>query len=75
MEPRIPKGFFERPKRGFNLPFKSWIRHRRELLDGALDRLADARVIRRPRRPQLTNEQTWTLLTLDGWLRQSGATL
>ncbi len=73
MEPRIPPGFFDRPKRGFNLPFKSWVRRRRDLLDGALDRLADARVIRRPRRPALTNEQTWTLLTLDRWLSDSGA--
>ncbi len=73
MAPRIPPGFFDRPKRGFNLPFRSWVRSRRELLEGALDRLADARVIRRPRRPALTNEQTWTLLTLDGWLTRSGA--
>ncbi len=75
MEPRIPAGFFDRPKRGFNLPFKSWVRQSSGLLDSALDHLADAGVIRRPRRPQLTNEQTWTLLTLDGWLRQSGASL
>ncbi|MDX1502244.1 MAG: asparagine synthase (glutamine-hydrolyzing) [Thermoanaerobaculia bacterium] len=73
MEPRIPEGFFDRPKRGFNLPFKTWVRKRRGLLDGALDRLADARVIRRPRRPALTNEQTWTLLSLDRWLTASGA--
>lgn len=75
MEPRIPPGFFDRPKRGFNLPFKSWVGRRRGLLEAALDRLADARVIRRPRRPALTNEQVWTLLTLDSWLVQSGATV
>jgi asparagine synthase (glutamine-hydrolysing) len=73
MEPKIPPGFFDRPKRGFNLPFKSWVQRRSGLLDSALDRLADARLIRRPRRPALTNEQTWTLLTLDSWLRQNGA--
>ena len=75
MEPRIPKGFFDRPKRGFNLPFKSWVARRDGVLEGALARLADAGVIRRPRRPRLTNEQTWTLLALDSWLTRSGASL
>jgi asparagine synthase (glutamine-hydrolysing) len=75
MEPKIPPGFFDRPKRGFNLPFKSWVRRRAGVLSSALDRLADARLIHRPRVHDLTNEQTWTLLTLDSWLRQSGATL
>ncbi len=75
MEPRIPPGFFDRPKRGFNLPFKDWVQKRPEIVSGALDRLADSRIIRRPRRPRLTNEQTWTLLTLDSWLRQTGATV
>jgi asparagine synthase (glutamine-hydrolysing) len=73
MEPRIPAGCFERPKRGFNLPFKSWARRRPELLDCALERLAGAGIIQRPRAPDFTNEQTWTLLTLDRWLTQSRA--
>ncbi len=73
MAPRIPPGFFDRPKRGFNLPFKSWVQRRPGIVDGALDRLADSRIIQRPRRPRLTNEQTWTLLTLDSWLRRNGA--
>ncbi len=73
MAPKIPPGFFDRPKRGFNLPFKSWVQKHPGMVDGALDRLADAAIIRRPRRPALTNEQIWTLLTLDSWLAQTGA--
>ena len=73
MEPRIPDGFFDRPKRGFNLPIKTWVRSRPELLDSALARLTEAGVIRRPSAPRFTNEQTWSLLALDRWLTQSGA--
>ncbi len=73
MEPRVPDGFFERPKRGFNLPIKTWARNRPELLAGALARLTEAGIIHRPRAPRFTNEQTWTLLALDRWLKLSGA--
>ncbi len=72
MEGRIPPGFFDRPKRGFNLPFRTWVAKRRGLLPGALDRLAEAGWIRRPRWPSLTNEQTWTLVALDRWLAVHG---
>lgn len=75
MQDRIPEGLFDRPKRGFNLPIADWVRSRPELLSGALDRLADRRIIRRPRLHGFTNEQTWTLLCLDRWLEQSGARL
>ena len=73
MEPRIPEGYFDRPKRGFNLPIRSWAQKNGRLMAGALDRLADMRIIRRPRMARFTNEQTWSLLSLDAWLRQSGA--
>jgi len=75
MEDRIPPGIFDRPKRGFNLPVADWLRRRPELLSAALDRLADRKIIRRPRVFRFTNEQTWTLLFLDRWLEQSGAEL
>jgi asparagine synthase (glutamine-hydrolysing) len=73
MEPRVPPGFFDRPKRGFNLPIGEWASRRPELLDTALDRLDDAGIIRRPSFARLTNEQTWTLLSLDRWLTLTGA--
>jgi asparagine synthase (glutamine-hydrolysing) len=73
MEERLPRGLFEQPKRGFNLPIRRWVARRPELLRGALDRLAEADVIRRPRLFGVTNEQAWTLLTLDRWMTTSGA--
>ena len=72
MEPRLPPGHLARPKGGFNLPIRRWVRRRPELLRGALDRLADARIIRRPRFASLSSEQIWTLLVLDRWLTDSG---
>jgi asparagine synthase (glutamine-hydrolysing) len=70
MEGRVPDGFFDRPKRGFNLPIRNWVRRDPELLAGALARLTRAGLIRRLRRPSLTHEQTWSLLVLDRWLSQ-----
>ena len=70
---RVPEGLFDRPKRGFNLPIRRWVSRRPELLRGALDRLAEAGLIRRPRIFRFTGEQAWTLLTLDRWMTDSGA--
>ena len=73
MAERVPAGLFERPKRGFNLPVRRWVARRPRLLDDALDRLAEAGVIRRPRALGFTGEQAWALLTLDRWMTSSGA--
>lgn len=73
MAERVPAGIFDRPKRGFNLPIRRWVARRPRLLRDALDRLAEAGIIRRPRALGFTGEQTWALLTLDRWMTSSGA--
>ena len=73
MEDRVPAGLFDAPKRGFNLPIGSWAQRHPGLLNGALDRLAEGRIIRRPSNPRFTNEQTWSLLVLDRFLDLAGA--
>jgi len=68
MEPRLPVGHLDRPKGGFNLPIRRWVKRRPDLLRGALDRLADAKIIRRPRITSFSSEQIWTMLVLDRWM-------
>ena len=73
MHDRVPPGLFDRPKRGFNLPIRRWLAKRPELLGDAIDRLAEAGLIRRPRALGFTGEQAWTLLALDRWMTASGS--
>jgi asparagine synthase (glutamine-hydrolysing) len=73
MDGRVPAGLFDAPKRGFNLPIGSWTRRHPGLLDGALERLARAAIIRRLRGARFTNEQTWSLLVLDRFLERNRA--
>jgi asparagine synthase (glutamine-hydrolysing) len=72
MADRVPPGHFELPKRGFNLPIRQWLRRHPDLLERALDRLADAGLIRRPRWAHFKGEQAWALLVLDRWVTASG---
>jgi asparagine synthase (glutamine-hydrolysing) len=72
MEPRLPPGHLDGPKGGFNLPIRRWIKKRPELLRGALDRLADGKIIRRPRFANFSSEQIWTMLVLDCWMTENG---
>ncbi len=68
--PRLPPGHHHRPKRGFNLAIRSWVRRRPGMLRGALARLAANGLIRKPPIFRPNNEQTWSLLVLDRWLRR-----
>jgi asparagine synthase (glutamine-hydrolysing) len=72
MTDRVPPGHFDSPKRGPNLPIRNWVRRHPGLLHGALDRLADAGLIRRPRFFSFKSEQAWVLLVLDRWLTSCG---
>ncbi len=71
MGDRFPPGHLNEPKRGFNLPIRRWARRNPAIFTDALDRLAEAGVIRRPRLVHVGNEQTWSLLVLDRFLHGS----
>ena len=73
MEPRLPPGHFDRPKRCFNLPIRRWVRRHPHRLRLALDRLAGAGIIVPPRRARFGNEQYWMLLSLERWMSHAGA--
>jgi asparagine synthase (glutamine-hydrolysing) len=72
MEPRLPAGHLDRPKGGFNLPIRRWIKSHAELLRAARNRLADARILRRPLFARFSSEQVWTILVLDRWMTDNG---
>ncbi|MCC7462563.1 MAG: asparagine synthase (glutamine-hydrolyzing) [Gammaproteobacteria bacterium] len=68
MAPRLPPGHLERPKSGFGLPVRRWLKANPHLLALASGRLQDARVLRRPIPANF--RRLWSLLVLDRWLAQ-----
>ena len=68
LEPRLPAGHLDRPKIGFNLPIRRWLRSRPNILRGAMDRLVEADIVRKPQLMHLGGEQIWSLLVLDKFL-------
>jgi len=72
MEPRVPPGLFDQPKKGFGLPIRDWVSREPNLLRGAFDRLTKAGILRGGSIPWLDNDQTWSLLVLDQWMRDAG---
>ncbi len=72
MEKRAPAGLFDRPKKGFGLPIRAWVGREPELLASAFGRLTRAGVLRGGSIPRLDNDQTWSLLVLDQWIRDAG---
>jgi asparagine synthase (glutamine-hydrolysing) len=72
METRAPAGLFDRPKKGFGLPIRAWVARQPDLVEGAFDRLTRGGILRGGRIPRLDNDQTWSLLVLDQWMRDTG---
>ena len=65
MTPRLPAGHLDRPKSGFGLPVRGWIKRHPELLSQAVRRLMDRGVLRRPVGTGF--RRAWYLLVLDRW--------
>ncbi len=65
MEPRLPPGYLNRPKSGFGLPVRSWIKSNPAVLDGAVRRLMERGVLQRPVSREF--RRAWYLLVLDRW--------
>ncbi len=65
MEPRLPAGHLERPKSGFGLPVRSWIRRNPRLLADAGRRLMERGVLRRAVNTEF--RRAWYVLVLDRW--------
>ena len=65
MEPRLPPGHLNRPKSGFGLPVRAWIRSHPRLFEEAVARLVARGILRRP----VTTEfrRAWQILVLDRW--------
>jgi asparagine synthase (glutamine-hydrolysing) len=66
MRPRLPAGHAERPKRGFGLPARAWIRAHPQLWKAAIARLLERGVLRAPVSSDF--RRAWSLLVLDRWL-------
>jgi asparagine synthase (glutamine-hydrolysing) len=66
MRPRLPPGHAERPKRGFGLPARAWIRAHPQLWKAAIARLLERGVLRAPVSSDF--RRAWSLLVLDRWL-------
>ncbi|MCB1056667.1 MAG: asparagine synthase (glutamine-hydrolyzing) [Acidobacteria bacterium] len=68
IEQRLPAGYLDRPKSGFNLGIRRRVRRHRGLWKEARERLYDSGVVGTRRLLDLTNDQIWALLVLDRWL-------
>jgi asparagine synthase (glutamine-hydrolysing) len=70
LDGKVPREILERPKKGFSMPVRAWIRQRPRILEEALRRLSEAGVLRSPRPRRFDSEQIWSLLVLDRWLNR-----
>jgi asparagine synthase (glutamine-hydrolysing) len=65
MEPRLPPGHLDRPKSGFGLPLRSWLKRNPSLLEDAVRRLRERGVLRRAVHSDF--RRAWYILVLDRW--------
>jgi asparagine synthase (glutamine-hydrolysing) len=65
MAPRLPPGHLERPKSGFGLPVRAWIRRHPHILRGAVRRLMDRGVLAHSVSTDF--RRAWFILVLDCW--------
>ena len=71
LQPRLPPGVLDRPKIGFSMPVRRWVKRQPELLRAALGRLYERGLLKSPKKPYLNSEQTWSLLVLDRFLERN----
>jgi len=65
MAPRLPPGHLDRPKSGFGLPVRHWIRRNPGLLAQAVGRLRERGILQTDVGTEF--RRAWYLLVLDRW--------
>ena len=65
MAPRLPPGHLDRPKSGFGLPVRNWIRRNPQRLAAAVARLRERGVLQTGVSTEF--RRAWYLLVLDSW--------
>jgi asparagine synthase (glutamine-hydrolysing) len=65
LAPRLPPGHLDRPKSGFGLPVRSWLKRHPRLLQDAVARLRERGVLARSVGADF--RRAWFLLVLDRW--------
>jgi asparagine synthase (glutamine-hydrolysing) len=65
MQPRLPPGHLDRPKSGFGLPVRAWLKGHPQYLRAAVARLRERGVLHRAVGGDF--RRAWSLLVLDRW--------
>lgn len=71
LDGRAPPQVLARPKQGFSMPVRRWLRGSPDASQDAQRRLVRAGILRRSA-GRLGGEQLWSLLVLDRWIRHAG---
>lgn len=70
MAPRLPAGHLDRPKSGFGLPVRGWIKHHEQLIGAASRRLMERGILRQAVSSEF--RRAWSILVLDSWFTAFG---